>query len=452
MTALQQYIDIYTACEQAFAAHSPQCLTALRPEALQALQGASLPTKGQEDYEGTDLEEVFAPDYGVNVNRVDFTADVASAFSCGVPNMSTCQYFFVNDTFSAGHTARPEKSSGIVVESFAQAQKNHPEVLKQHLGRLAKLDKPEVALNTLLAEDGMLVYIPDGVVASKPIQLVNIYNAAQPVMAVRRILIVVGRGASARMLVCDHTQKPDVSYLASQVVEIVAQEGSTFDYYDLEETGETTHRVSSVFVEQQEGSNVLLDGITLLNGFTRNDYYVDVAGSHCETQLLGMTIASGRQHVDNHTLLRHLKPNCNSNEMFKYVLSDHALGAFAGKILVEPGCPKTNAYQGNRNILADSTAKMLSKPQLEIYTDDVQCSHGTAIGQLDDEALFYMRTRGIPEAQARQMLMQAFVTDVIDGVRLEALKDRLHHLVEMRFSGQLATCSTCNASCMAQKH
>lgn len=325
-------------------------------------------------------------------------------------------------------------------------------MLQKHLGSLADLKKPEVALNTLLAQDGMLIYVPKGMVVEKPIQLVNIFKAAAPVMALRRILVVLEEGAQAKMLVCDHTQDAEHSYLASQVVEIVAERGSMFDYYDLEESSESTHRVSSIFVRQAEGSNVLIDGITLLNGITRNDYYVNIDGEHAETHLLGMTVASARQHVDNHTFISHNVARCESNEMFKYVLNDQSVGAFAGKVLVKEHCPRTVAYQGNRNIVASVDAKMYSKPQLEIYTDDVKCSHGSATGQLNEEALFYMRSRGISEAEARQLLMQAFMSDVIDAVRLPALKDRLHHLVEKRFRGQLAMCADCTAAnCAAAK-
>ena len=270
----------------------------------------------------------------------------------------------------------------------------------------------------------------------------------------RRILVVVGRNASARMLVCDHTSNAEVDYLSSQVVEIVAMEGATFDYYDLEESSERTKRLSSVFVTQAAGSNVLVDGITLLNGYTRNNYRFEVNGEHAESHLLGMTIAGGCQHVDNHTFISHNAPRCHSNEMLKYVLNDHAVGAFSGKILVKPGCPRIDAYQGNRNICASPEAKMYTKPQLEIYTDDVKCSHGATVGQLDQEAMFYMRTRGVSEPEARRLLMQAFVSDVVDAVRLESLRDRLRHLVEKRFDGSLATsCQSgdCAASCHRHK-
>ena len=156
-----------------------------------------------------------------------------------------------------------------------------------------------------------------------------------------------------------------------------------------------------------------------------------------------VAIASGEQHVDNHTLINHNAPRCQSNEMFKYVLNDNSIGAFAGKILVKPDCPKIDAYQGNRNIVASPAARMYTKPQLEIYTDDVKCSHGATVGQLDQDALFYMQTRGISLPVAQKLLMQAFMSDVIDGVRLDTLRDRLRHLVEMRLSGDALICETC---------
>ncbi len=449
-TALQQYIDLYDQHRAAIESHAPAALNALRPTARQALDGAVLPRKGEDDYEATDMERMLAPDYGVNVNRIPFDAGTSHPFNCDVPNMSTCLYFFYNDVFARSSTARRHPGNGVVVESMAEAAVNHPDLLSSYYGTLANLDDATVALNTLLVQDGLLVYVPDGVEAERPIQLVNVFNASAPTMGVRRVLVVAGRNSRVRLLACDHTQNAAEDYLGLQVVEIVAQEGATVDYYDLEESSERTSRISSVFVSQAAGSNVLVDGITLLNGTTRNNYRFEVNGEHCESHLLGMTIAGGRQHVDSHTLICHNAPRCRSNEMFKYVLNDQAVGAFSGKILVKPGCPRTDAYQGNRNICASPQAKMYTKPQLEIYTDDVKCSHGATVGQLDQEALFYMRTRGVSESVARRLLMQAFVADVVDAVRLESLRDRLRHLVEKRFDGSLATsCQSgeCAATC-----
>lgn len=446
MNALQQYIDLFDESRELIEQQSPELLNTMRCAAREQLQDARLPRKGSEDYEATDLEEVFAHDYGVNVNRLPFDADPGEAFHCDVPNLSTCLYYSSNDAFHSSATA--ERNIGkVVVEPFSIAAHDYPELMAAHYGRLANMDDPTVALNSLLVQDGLFIYVPDGVVAERPIQLVNIFNAALDMMVQRRLLIIVGKNAGIKVLACDHTQSPDYHYLNNQVVEIVAMQGSSVDYYDLEESTPLTRRVSSIYVDQHEGSNVLIDGITLTNGITRNNYHVEVNGEHAETHLLGMTIASGEQHVDSHTFISHNKPRCNSNEMFKYVLNDNAVGAFAGKILVKPGCPRVEAYQGNRNLCGAPTAKMYTKPQLEIYTDDVMCSHGSAVGQLDEEALFYMRTRGIGLDEARRLLMQAFVADVIEGVRLDALKDRLHYLVEKRFAGTLSNCAGCLAAC-----
>ena len=450
MNALQQYIDLYDECREVLEQQSPALLNMVRRTAREQLATARLPRKGSEDYEATDLEAVFAHDYGVNVNRLPFEADPGETFHCDVPNLSTCLYYSSNDAFHSSATA--ERNIGqVVVEPFSMAAVDYPELMADYYGKIAKMGDPTVALNSLLVQDGLLIYVPDGVVAERPIQLVNIFNAALDMMVQRRLLIVVGKNAAIKLLACDHTQSPDYSYLNNQVVEIVAMQGATLDYYDMEESTPKTNRVSSIYVEQHEGSNVLIDGITLTNGFTRNNYHVEVNGEHAETHLLGMTIASGEQHVDSHTFISHNAPRCHSNEMFKYVLNDNAVGAFAGKILVQPGCPRVEAYQGNRNLCGAPTAKMYTKPQLEIYTDDVMCSHGSAVGQLDEEALFYMRTRGIGIDEARRLLMQAFVADVIDGVRLDALKDRLHYLVEKRFAGTLSNCACCSQACRPAK-
>lgn len=446
MNALKQYIDLYDENSQLIEAQSPALLNKLRRIAREHLETARLPRKGSEDYEATDLEAVFTHDYGVNVNRLPFEADPAETFHCDVPNMSTCLYYSSNDAFHSSATA--ERNIGqVVVEPFSMAAVDYPELMTACYGKMARMSDPTVALNSLLVQDGLFIYVPDGVVAERPIQLVNIFNAALDMMVQRRVLIVVGKNAGIKLLVCDHTQSPDYRYLNNQVIEIVAMQGSTVDYYDMEESTPLTSRVSSIYVDQHEGSNVLIDGITLINGFTRNNYHVEVNGEHAQTQLLGMTIASGGQHVDSHTFISHNAPRCHSNEMFKYVLNDSAVGAFAGKILVQPDCPCVEAYQGNRNLCGAPTAKMYTKPQLEIYTDDVMCSHGSAVGQLDEEALFYMRTRGIGIDEARRLLMQAFVADVIDGVRLDALKDRLHYLVEKRFAGTLSNCAGCMQAC-----
>lgn len=446
MTSLKQYIDLYNANREAIEKNAPAAMNALRAQALKALDGAHLPRRGEENFEVTDVDQMFAPDYGVNINRVNLTADPSEAFRCDVPNMSTWMFFFYNDVFHASRKS-PSLPESVVVEPFSVAQHNHPELLAKHLGSVAPMQNASVALNTLLAQEGLLVYIPKGVVLDRPIQLVNIMNAGGPIMAIRRLLIVVGEQAQATMLVCDHTQNKQHQFLNNQVVEIVAQPGARFDYYDIEESTLNPRRYNQHFVKQTENSDVLINTITLTNGITRNDIVVNVDGEGAETHVYGMAIEGNDQQIDNYTFIGHNKPHCNSNELFKYVLDDNAVGGFTGRILVAEGSEKVEAYQANRNIVASDTAKIHTKPQLEIYCDDVKCSHGTAIGQLNQDAIFYMQQRGIPLDQARTLLMQAFMNDVIDKVRVESLRNRLQHLVEKRFCGQLNHCSDCMNAC-----
>ena len=446
MNSLQQYIDLYNHHRDAIERNAPDALNALRPQALSVLQNVELPRRGDENYEVTDINRLFAPDYGVNINRVNLSADPAEAFRCDVPNMSTWMFFFYNDIFHASRKS-PSLPDSVIVEPFSVAATNHPELLAKYLGTVAPKQNAQAALNTLLAQEGLLVYVPKGIVLERPLQLVNIMNAGGNIMAVRRLLIVVGEQAQATMLVCDHTQNQQHSFLSSQVVEIVAEEGAQLDYYDIEESTLNTTRCNQHFVRQAANSNVLLNAITLTNGITRNDFVVNVDGEGAETHLYGMAIEDGTQQIDNYTHIAHNAPHCSSNELFKYVLDGNAVGAFTGRIMVAEGSSKVEAYQANRNIVATDTARIYTKPQLEIYCDDVKCSHGTAIGQLDQDAIFYMQQRGIPVDQARTLLMQAFMSDVIDKVRMPSLKNRLQHLVEKRFCGQLSQCSDCMNSC-----
>ena len=445
--SLDQYTDLYLRNADAFAAGSPDALNRLRPDALDELRLRTLPEKGDEGYEKTSLNDMFAPDFGLNVNRVNLTADIAASFRCDVPNMSTLLAVTVNDTFHPTAGLETRLPDGVVFTSFRQAAANCPRVLDTHYGTLADLTRPEVALNTLLAQDGVLIYVPRGVRPDKPLQLVNIFAGSQPTMAVRRVLIVVEEGASLQLLMCDHTQPGTARCLSSQVIEAVAGAGAELEICDIEESAPDTARASSLFLHQGDNSRVLVNGVTLTCGNTRNDFSVDIHGSRADTRIAGMAIGGPGMAIDNSSVLRHLAPRSKSNQLFKYVMDADSTGAFEGTILVTPEAPFTEAYQSNRNILASRNARMHTRPQLEIYNDDVKCSHGATTGQLDSKALFYMRTRGVPEHEARVMLMQAFMTDVIDTVRMEGLRDRLRHLVEKRFAGTAGTCADCSATC-----
>lgn len=443
MKAEQQYIELFSQYESLICQHSAEVLNAPRAKAFADFERMGFPTRKEERYKYTEANKYFAPDYGLNLKRLEFRVNPYEVFKCDVPNMSTSLYFVVNDMFYKQVHPSAQLPEGVIFGSLKEMAAQHPELVKKYYGKLADTSKDGiVAFNTMLAQDGVLMYIPKHVVLEKPIQLVNILRADVDFMVNRRILIIVEEGAQAKLLICDHAMD-EVNFLSTQVIEAFVGERATFDLYELEETHNSTVRFSNLFVQQEADSNVLLNGITLHNGTTRNTTEVVLAGQGAEVNLCGMAIADKNEQVDNHTFIDHRVPHCTSNELFKYVLDDSAVGAFAGKVLVREGAQKTCSQQTNRNLCATRDARMYTQPQLEIYADDVKCSHGATVGQLDENALFYMQQRGIPLKEARLLLMFAFVNEVVDSIRMEALKDRLHLLVEKRFRGELNKCQGC---------
>ncbi len=443
MNPEQQYIELFTDFEAMICQHSTVVLNAQRTKAFADFEQQGFPDKKQEQYKYTDIAQIFEPDYGLNLNRLDIPVNPHEVFKCDVPNMSTALYFVVNDVFYKEELPKKSLAEGVLLGSLKEISESNPELVKKYYGQLADTSKDAVtALNTMFAQDGLFLYVPDGVVVEKPLQIVNILRSAVDLMVNRRVLIVLGNGAQLRLLVCDHTMD-EVNFLATQVCEVFVGQGSVLDLYEMEETSVSSTRISNLYVHQEADSNVLINGVTLTNGCTRNRTEVILAGKGAEISLNGMAIADKNQHVDNSTFIDHVATDCISKELFKYVLDDESTGAFAGKVLVRPGAQKTSSMMTNRNLCATRKARMYTQPQLEIYADDVKCSHGATVGQLDESALFYMRSRGIPERESRLMLMFAFVNEVIDNIRIDALRERLHLLVEKRFRGELNKCKGC---------
>ena len=443
MKAEQQYIDLYHQCKAMIDKHSAEVMNGARAKAFDDFCAQGFPTRKVEKYKYTDVGELFAPDYGLNLNRLDIPVNPYDVFKCDVPNMSTSLYFMLNDGFYEKELPKASLPEGVLLGSLKNIASAHPELVARYYAKLADTSKDAVtALNTMLAQDGFFVYVPKGVVIERPIQLINMLHSAVDFMTNRRILVILEEGAQMKLLVCDHAMD-SVKFLSTQVIEVFAGANSMFDLYELEETHNNTVRFSNLYVHQEAGSNVLLNGVTLHNGITRNMTEVTLDGPGAEIKMLGMAIEDKQQRVDNNTFIEHRAAHCVSNELYKYVLDDSSVGAFAGKVLVQKGAQHTSSQQTNRNLCATREARMYTQPQLEIYADDVKCSHGATVGQLDENALFYMRQRGISEREARMLLMFAFVNEVIDEIRLDALKDRLHLLVEKRFRGELDKCRGC---------
>lgn len=387
------------------------------------------------------FEEAYALDYGLNVRRLPFHGDPFSLFRCDIPGITTHNFLVLNDSFYAQETAHA-LPAGVIVCSLSQALKEHESLLKSYL---QAQDSPtaDVAFNTLLAQDGMFMYVPDGVQLERPIQLVNLMYGKTDMMAISHNVAIIGNNAKAQVLVCDHAYGDEVNYLSNRYTQVFVGENSTYEHYKLESSSIKTTNVSTLQIHQQAGSQVLSNIITLANGKTRNQVEVNLNGKGAYLSLNGLGLGQDKEEISNHTFINHNVAGANSNELFKYVLNDEAKGDFYGLIKVVKDAQQTKAFQTNRNLCLSQTAQMFTRPQLEIYADDVQCNHGSTCGQLDENALFYMQARGISLEEARMLLMFAFVHDVLDNVRIEPLKDRLQLLIERRLRGEHAHCSGC---------
>ena len=443
MNSEQQYIDLYQQCRQMICEHSNDVMNAVRGEAFERFASAGFPSKKVERYKYTDIAKLFEPNYGLNLTRLQIPVDPYKAFHCDVPNLSTSLYFVVNDVFYAEEQPAAHLPEGVVVGSLKDAFSNPSPLTAPLYNKLAgKANDATTDLNTMLAQDGLYVYVPKNVKVDRAIQMVNILRSDVDLMVNRRVLIVLEEGAELKMLFCDHAAD-DRNFLATQVIEAFVGENASLDLYCLEETHHKNVRVSNVYIDQQANSRVNHNVITLHNGTTRNKLDLTFNGEGAECQCYGCVIADKQQHVDNNTLITHKVPHCNSNELYKYVLDDKAVGAFAGRVLVEHGAQKTTSQMTNQNLTATKEARMFTQPMLEIYADDVKCAHGSTVGQLNDAALFYMRQRGISLSEAKLLLQNAFINEVIDKMQLEPLRDRLHYLVEKRFRGELNKCEGC---------
>ena len=437
MQSEKQYIELYEQTRGMICEHSSDVMNAQRDEAFERFAASGFPTRKQERYKYTDMQALFAPNYGLNLNRLQIPVDPYNAFRCDVPNLSTSLYFVVNDIFYHDEKPKGHLPEGVIIGSLKDFATSH------YYNRLAgQANDAATDLNTMLAQDGLYVYVPKGVKVDRAIQVINILRCDVDLMVNRRVLIVLEEGAEIKMLFCDHAAD-DRNFLATQVIEAYVGDNASLDLYCLEETHAKNVRVSNVYIDQQANSRVNHNVITLHNGVTRNKLDLTFSGDGAECSCYGCVIADKQQHVDNNTLITHHAPHCTSSELYKYVLDDRATGAFAGRVLVEPGAQKTTSQMTNQNLTATREARMYTQPMLEIYADDVKCSHGSTVGQLNDAALFYMRQRGIPLPEARLLLQNAFINEVIDKMRLEPLRDRLHYLVEKRFRGELNKCEGC---------
>lgn len=396
-----QYTVFYTQVEQSLFHRSCPVMNEHRSAAYHTFASQGFPGTDVERYKYTDVARDFAPDYGIQL---------------GAATQERTEY--CRHLYDADIDVSP------------------------YYNKIADTTDSIVALNTMLAVDALLIHVPANTRPKHPIQINNILKGKQDTMSIRRILIVMERGAEADVIISDHAADHQ-QFLCNQVIEVSCADGSHLNLYEIEETNLMCTRYSNVFIREGRDCSVRHTVLTLFNGHTRNSCRVQLAGEHSEAILNGCVIADKMQRVDNNTVIEHMVPNCTSQELYKYVLDDSAVGAFAGMVHVHPGAQKTSSAMTNANLCATRQARMFTQPMLEIYADDVKCSHGSTVGQLNDQALFYMRQRGISLHEAQLLLKSSFISEVIDTIPLEALRDRLHFIVDKRMRGELSKCEGC---------
>ena len=401
MKSEQQYIALYDEAANIIKSKSCPAMNAIRDKAFEAFKTMGFPSRKVERYKYTDVDAAFAPNYGVSF-----------------PSLSIKPSAYISSLKDAS-----DEMSGLYAT-------------------VADMNDAITALNTTLAHETLLVHVPRNTKVEDPIVVDNWLRGDTSTMMNRRLLIVMEQGSDATIVINDHAADKQ-RFLSTQVIEVICRDNSHLDLYELEETTPLCSRFSNVYIQEGRDCSVKHNSITLFNGQTRNLCDVYLQGENSEVTLNGCAIGSGSQRIDNNTLIDHKVPNCQSYELYKYVVDDKSVGAFAGKILVEKDAQKTSSQETNANLCASSDARMYTQPMLEIYADDVKCAHGSTVGVMDESSLFYMRQRGIPEEEARMLLKNAFMGQVIDQIKHESLRQKLYVKVEKRFLGELDKCEDC---------
>ena len=325
----------------------------------------------------------------------------AEEFRCDITDLDAHGIVLLNGFYPTINEKLRQLPSGVWIGSLNEAAKKFPEIIEKHYGKYAHSDTDGlVHLNSAMASDGVFVYVPEGVTLSKPVQVVNLVQAEVDSFSQHRNLIIVEKRAEFSIIVCDHTLSPK-KFLTNAVTEIFVGEDAHFDIIRVQNEHNAACKITHTFIHQERNSVASSNNMTLHGGLIRNSTYHYLGGEGAESNSYGLFLADKWQHIDNYVNVEHAFPNCTSNQLFKGVLDDMSTGAFNGRILVRPDAQGTLAYQKNNNILLTDDAKMDTKPQLEIYANDVKCSHGATVGQLDNDALFYIQSRGINKREAQ---------------------------------------------------
>jgi Fe-S cluster assembly protein SufD len=424
-----RFVEAFDALEQALPASQPESLRQQRRQAIERFSQLGFPTLRQEEWRFTNVGPIARMPFSLDVTVDAVTAGSIERFSYE----GTVQLTLVNGRFVPELSDLEDLPEGIVVCSMDEALDKHPEKVEPHLGRLASFeDHPFVALNTAFYRDGIFIWVPRNQVVEQPINLVLVGSpSAEPIAFFPRNLIVGGESSQVTV-VEQYVTVGEGAYLTAPVTEIVAEDNAVVDHYKLQRESTEAFHMATFQLQLGRDSNVASHSISWGGGLVRNDVNAVLDGEGGEATLNGLYMVEGTQLVDNHMRVDHVAAHCDSHELYKGILEGKARAVFNGRIYVHHGAQKTDAKQTNRNLLMSPDALCNSNPQLEIFADDVKCTHGSTVGQLDETAIFYLRSRGIGEEAARSLLTYAFAADIVERIKVGAVRQDLEEFLFRR--------------------
>jgi Fe-S cluster assembly protein SufD len=426
-------------------------ISGLRDKAIESFNQLGFPDNRMEAWRNTDLKESFEKGYDYYLHKTE-EKDIQRVFRCEIPHLDTAVLGQLNGWYVSKDVPLMELGNGIILGSFAEAMKKYPELVEQHFDQYTgNASSSFTSLNTAFALDGIFIFVPDGVKSPKPVQMINVIHHEKNLFLQSRNLVILGKGSRLSIVHCDDSYNHQASF-SNIVTEIHLDKGASLDHYKLQNLNNDSTLISSVYFQLEASANLDSHYLSLNGGLIRNNINLLFNGPRSNANINGLYLMDRKQHIDNHIFIDHANPGCTSSELFKGILDDNASGVFNGHVLVRRDAQKTNAYQSNRNILLTDNAKVTSKPFLEIYADDVKCSHGSTTGQLDQDSLFYLRQRGIGEESARMLLMYAFADEVIRKIDIAPLRYRVEDMVKKRLQGELQICEQCVLHCATPEH
>jgi Fe-S cluster assembly protein SufD len=405
----------------------------IRKEALQNFNDLSLPTLKDEEWRYTNISPLLKFNFTLPSDDLKISDELVNKFLFA--KMDSNILIFINGKFSEENSILLNLPEGTLAGSISDAIKNNPEIIEKHFGKYASYNNQIfTALSTAYTMDGAFVYVPEGKIVENPIHIIFITTASEnKIITQPRSLFVASENSQVTIIEHFVSENDDI-YFTNAVTEIVAENNAVVDHYKLQEESVNAFHIARVEIDQERNSNFTSHSISTGGVITRNDINARFNGEGGECTLNGLFLLEDKQLFDAHTLIDHANPLCNSHEHYKGILDDSSRGVFNGKVLVRQDAQKTNAFQQNNNILLSNNALVNTKPQLEIFADDVKCSHGATIGQIDEEARFYLKSRGIGEEAANAILMHAFASDVIKSMKLESVRNYIEDILSKRFN------------------